>query len=260
MNQKLPLSVAIITKNESKNLSDCLASVNFADQIVVVDSGSTDNTVDIATSFGCVVFIEPWHGFGLQKQFALDKCINPWILLLDADERIPGETAAVIEQIVTEEPAIIKGYRFPRRNYFKGRWIRHLGWWPDPVTRLFQKDCGRMSKALVHESVEISGSVKMLDVPIYHYTESSLSQILLKIDHYSTLGAEEAHQSGKRSSVYSASFRAFLVFLHNYLLKGGCLEGKQGLTLSITDSVNKFFKYAKLEELNNASKNPAPQP
>lgn len=258
MKQKLPLSVAIITKNESKNLPDCLAGVKFADQIVVVDSGSTDTTVDIATSFGCRVFIEPWRGFGLQKQSALDKCINPWILLLDADERIPADTAAVIEQIVMKAPGVIKGYRFPRRNYFNDRWIRHLGWWPDPVTRLFQRNYGRMSKALVHESVEIDGPVKMLDAPIDHYTESSLSQILRKIDHYSTLGASEAHQAGKHSSVYSASFRALLVFLQNYLLKGGFLEGKQGLTLSITDSVNKFFKYAKLEELNDASKNPAP--
>ncbi|MCK9273517.1 MAG: glycosyltransferase family 2 protein [Syntrophales bacterium] len=253
MERKIPLSVAIITKNESENLPECLATVTFADQVVIVDSGSTDNTREIASERGCSVFIEPWKGFGLQKQSALDKCTNPWILVLDADERIPAGTAGVIKEIVVQKKGLAKGYSFCRRNYFKGRWIRRFGWWPDPVIRLFRNGYGRISSVTVHEAVEVNGPVKRLDAIIDHYTESNLSRLLMKIDQYSTLGAEEALRAGKRSSVYNASVRAFLVFMQNYILRGGFLEGSQGLTLSITDSVNKFFKYAKLDELKKNS-------
>jgi len=249
MNNKTPLSVAIITKNEAHNLHDCLNSIGFAEQIVVVDSGSSDDTLKIASEFGCHVYTEPWAGFGPQKQSAIDKCTQSWVLVLDADERIPHETAIAIRYIISEQPHSIAGYSFPRKNYFQGRWIKHLGWWPDHVARLFRKDRGRMSRATVHESVEIDGPVEKLDVPIEHMTESRLSNILQKIDHYSTLSAGEAFKEGRKATVWSAAFRAVLTFFQNYVLKLGFLDGMQGLTLSITDSVNKFFKYAKLSEL-----------
>lgn len=254
MIEKIPLSIAIITKNEANNLPDCLKSIDFAEQIVVVDSGSTDDTVKIASDFGCDVFIEPWQGFGLQKQFAIDKCRNKWILVLDADERIPPETALIIKNIVSNDSGSAAGYSFPRRNYFQGRWIRHSGWWPDRVVRLFQKDRGQMSPAKVHESIVVNGPVRELDMPIDHYTESRLSQILLKIDHYSTLAAREAFDQGRKSSLWSAALRAVLTFLQDYFLKLGVLDGVQGFTLAITDSINKFFKYAKLAELNREGK------
>ncbi len=254
MRDKVPISVAIITKNEEHNLPDCLKSVAFAGQVVVVDSGSTDDTVTIASAFGCDVYEEPWKGFGYQKQFAIDKCDNPWVLVLDADERIPHETAEVIKGIVSKNEGSVAGYRFPRKNWFQGRWIRHLGWWPDRITRLFRKESGRMSEAAVHESVIVSGPIEDLDVPIEHFTESNLGKILVKIDHYSTLGAEEAFKEGKNASVWSASLRAVLTFFHNYFLRLGILDGVPGFTLSVTDSVNKFFKYAKLSELNRLSK------
>jgi len=254
MQAKMPLSVAIITKNEADNLPECLKSIDFAGQIVVVDFGSTDDTVKIAADFGCEVFIEPWQGFGPQKQFAIDKCRNKWILVLDADERIPQETALTIKNIVCNDSAGAAGYSFPRKNYFQGRWIRHSGWWPDRVVRLFQKDHGQMSPVKVHESIVVNGPVQELDVPIEHYTESRLSQILLKIDHYSTLAAQEAFDQGRKASVWSAALRAVLTFLQDYFLKFGVLDGAQGFTLAITDSVNKFFKYAKLAELNRQAK------
>ena len=250
MKKKMPLSIAIITKNEAENLPACLESVQFTNQIVVVDSGSTDDTVKIASDFGCDVFVEEWRGFGLQKQFAIDKCKNKWILVLDADERIPNETALVIEDIVLNRSDAAAGYSFPRKNYFQGRWIRHLGWWPDRIVRLFRKDLGRMTPVEVHESIEVDGSVEALEVPIEHFTESRLDRLLIKIDHYSTLGAREAFDEGRKASVWSAAFRAVLTFFQNYFLKLGFLDGAQGFTLSITDSVNKFFKYAKLNELN----------
>jgi glycosyltransferase involved in cell wall biosynthesis len=253
MENKIPLSVAIITKNEAENLHDCLKSVAFAEQIVVVDSGSTDGTVAIASDFGCEVFAEPWRGFGPQKQLAIDRCKKPWILVLDADERIPKDTASAISNIVLDPASTASGFSFPRKNFFQGRWIRHAGWWPDRVVRLFRKDKGRMTQAKVHESVEVDGHLEPLVYPIEHYTESSLSQILVKIDQYSTFGAEEAFSEGKTASIWSAAFRAKLAFLHNYILRLGFLDGSQGFTLAVTDSVNKFFKYAKLAELSRKS-------
>jgi len=255
---KVSLSVAIIAKNEEHNLSDCLESVAFADQIVVVDSGSTDNTVKIAGAFGCDVFVEPWRGgFGAQKQYAIDQCRHSWVLVLDADERITPETALVIAQIVSAPTSGAAGYSFPRKNYFQGKWIKHAGWWPDRVTRLFQKTMGRMTTATVHEAVEIDGRVEALDVPIEHCTESRLASILLKIDKYSSLGAEEAFREGRTTSIWSAAIRAKLTFVQDYFFRLGFLDGSQGFTLAITDAVNKFFKYAKLAELNKSSNKPS---
>ena len=260
---RVPLAVAIITKDEAANLPCCLQSVAFAAQIVVVDSGSTDNTLQIARDFGCDVYEEPWRGgFGAQKQFAIDKCRQPWILVLDADERIPAETMAAITEIVvagetqdrggtsaTDGSGLPAGYSFPRKNFFQGRWIRHAGWWPDRLTRLFRRGYGRMSPAAVHEGVEVNGFVAALDCPIEHYTESDLGRILAKIDRYSTLGAREARDAGKQATVAGALSRAVLTFFHGYVLRRGFLDGAPGLTLAVTDAVNKFFKYAKLSEL-----------
>jgi len=250
MEEKILLSVAIITRNEEENLSACLKSVSFAGQIVVVDSGSTDATVKIASDFGCDVLVEPWRGFGPQKQFAINQCTNPWILVLDADERIPGDTAEAIREIISNPSITAAGFSFPRKNFFQDRWIRHAGWWPDRIVRLFRKGRGRMTPAKVHESVKVDGLVESLDCPIEHYTESRLSHILIKIDQYSTIGAEEAFKEGKTASIWSAILRAKLAFFHNYVLRCGFLDGAPGLTLAFTDAINKFFKYAKLSELS----------
>lgn len=250
MEDKISLSVAIITKNEAENLPACLKSVSFAGQIVVVDSGSTDETVKIASDFGCEVMVESWRGFGSQKQYAIDQCTNPWVLIIDADERVPVDTARAIKNIISNPSITAAGFSFPRKNFFQGRWIRYAGWWPDRIVRLFRKGQGHMTPAKVHESVEVNGLVESLAFPIEHYTESSFSQILIKIDHYSTLGAEEAFREGRTASICSAILRAKLAFLHNFILRRGFLDGRQGLTLAITDAINKFFKYAKLSELS----------
>jgi glycosyltransferase involved in cell wall biosynthesis len=248
MNTLIPLSVAMIVKNEAENLPECLRSVAFARQIVVVDSGSDDETLRIATDFGCEVFSEVWRGFGPQKQFAVDQCREEWILVLDADERIPPETARVIRQIIGSQ-GNAGGYSFPRKNFFQGRWIRHAGWWPDRVVRLFRRGQGRLTEAAVHEAVAVEGQVEALEVPIEHWTESRLSTILRKIDRYSTLGAEDAFAAGRRSTLWGAFLRAKVTFFQDYLIRGGFLDGRQGLMLAVTDAVNKFFKYAKLSEL-----------
>jgi glycosyltransferase involved in cell wall biosynthesis len=246
------ISVAIITKNEESRILSCLESVKFAGQIVVVDSGSTDGTVRIARDFGCDVYVEDWKGFGAQKQSAIDKCRSPWILVLDADEHIPAETGSKLIEI--SESGGAAGYSFPRKNFFQGRWIRHMGWWPDRVVRYFRKGRGRMSDSAVHESVIIDGRVAELDCPIEHFTESDLGKILLKINQYSTLGAEQEFSKGRKCSVWEAALRAKLAFLQNYVLRLGFLDGRQGFTLSMTDAINKFSKYAKLSALNMEAK------
>jgi glycosyltransferase involved in cell wall biosynthesis len=252
--EKVLLSVAIITKNEEENILPCLQSISFAGQIVIVDSGSTDATLSIAKEFGCEIYHEPWRGFGPQKQSAIEKCHHPWILVLDADERIPPGTAGIIKKIVTDSDVKEAGFSFPRRNYFQGRWIKHAGWWPDRISRLFRKEAGRMTAAIVHESVEIQGAVGVLDVAIDHYTESRLGKVIQKIDKYSTLGAEAAFRDGKKSSTIGAFMRAFFTFVQDYFFRLGILDGMPGLTLAVTDSVNKFFKYAKLSELIKISR------
>ena len=177
------------------------------------------------------------------------------MLVLDADERIPAETASVLKEIVLNPSPTAAGYTFPRKNYFQGRWIKRMGWWPDRILRLFRKDLGRMTPSTVHESVVVDGPVEALDAQIEHYPASQLSKILMKIDQYSTLGAQEAHAKGEKVSLWSAAFRAKVTFLQNYIFRFGFLDGVQGFTLAITDAVNKFFKYAKLNELNR--KNPS---
>ena len=252
--EKVPIAVAIITKNEEENIRSCLQSISFAEQIVIVDSGSTDSTLKIAAELGCEIYSEAWWGFGPQKQLAIEKCFMPWILVLDADERIPTETAEIIKKIVTDSNVKEAGFSFPRKNYFQGRWIKHAGWWPDRIVRLFRKEAGRMTTAIVHESVEVVGKVGALDVSIEHFTESSLVKIIQKIDKYSTLGAEAAFKERKTSSAFSAFMRAFFTFNQDYFLRLGILDGRQGLTLAVTDAVNKFFKYAKLSELGQTNR------
>lgn len=253
---KLPLSVAIITLNEEERLADCLTSVSFADDIVVVDSGSSDRTADIARVYGARVFVEAWQGFGPQKQSAIDKCQNRWVLLLDADERVSPEAAKKIEGIVKKDgPAA--AYSLPRKNYFCGRWLRHAGWWPDRVVRLFKKEKGRMSDRLVHESVVVDGMIGTLDQPLIHYANRDLAQTLAKINQYSSAGAQELYRRGARSSMVKAVLRAQWAFMNNYFVRRGFLDGAEGFIQAITDSVNVFFKYVKLRELyknRNASK------
>ena len=244
---KLPLSVAIITKNEEDRLPECLASVSFAAEVVVVDSESTDRTVEIAREFGAVVHVEPWQGFGRQKQMAIDRCRHDWVLVLDADERISAEAQAEIREALVTGAHV--AYSFPRKNYFCGRWLKHAGWWPDRVVRLFRRDCARMSVRSVHESLEVHGPVGMLREPLIHYANKGLAQTLSKVNHYSSAGAAELFAQGKTASVAKALLRAVWSFLHGYILRGGFLDRGEGFVMAVSDFMNVFFKYAKLREL-----------
>jgi len=253
---QLPLSVAIITKNEEDRLPDCLASVAFAAEVVVVDSGSTDQTVAIARLFGAAVYEEPWQGFGRQKQLAIDRCGHDWVLVLDADERVSPEAQREIAEVLAA--GTCAAYSLPRKNYFCGRWLRHAGWWPDRVVRLFRKEAARMSERAVHESLEVRGRVGVLRQPLNHYANKDLAQTLDKVNHYSSAGASELFAQGKSASAAKALLRAVWAFLYGYIFRGGFLDKGEGLIMAVSDFMNVFFKYAKLRELQKQKEKDTP--
>lgn len=250
--QRFPLSVAIITKDEEYRLPDCLKSVSFAAEIIVVDSGSTDATVEIAKRFGAVVYSEPWRGFGRQKQSAIDHCTQPWILLLDADERVTPELSAAIQTLIVGHSSFLS-YSIPRKNIFCGQWLKHAGWWPDRVVRLFKKGSARMSDRLVHEALEVDGQIGVFSDPLLHYSNRDLSQTLEKINHYSSAGAEQLYARGISTSLFKALAHATWAFANNYVFRLGVLDGVPGLVQATTDAVNTLFKYLKLWEMEKIS-------
>nr|MBF0222880.1 glycosyltransferase family 2 protein [Desulfobulbaceae bacterium] len=250
---KIPLSIAIITFNEEERLADCLKSIAFVDDVVVVDSGSTDNTVAIAASYGAKVFQEEWQGFGIQKQIAIDRCRNKWVLVLDADERVSPESAIEIQHIL-DNPGSNNAYKVPRKNIFLNRWIQHAGWWPDHVVRLINTKFCKMNSKPVHESIIVEGSTGTLQNPLIHYATRDIKHTLAKIDRYSSIGAAELFENGEMASYNKALARGTWAFLYNYLFRMGFRDGSPGFIIAVSDAINKFFKYAKLVELSNTHK------
>jgi len=249
--EKIPLSVAIITKNEEKNLSECLKSVSFANDIVVVDSGSTDRTVEIAKEFGCRVFIEDWKGYGPQKNSAVDKCKYEWVLLLDADERASVETKDEILRVLEKPEA--DAYSFKRKNYLHGKWIKHSGYWPDRQIRLVNKTNG-LFQSVIHEKWVTNGRVKNLDACLEHYAFSNYSDMLKTLNEYSTVIARELFTSGKRANFSSPLYHGIGMFLKIYFIEKGLLDGIDGLVTAVTKAGGSFFKYAKLLEFQREEK------
>ena len=242
----LNISVAVITKNEAERLPDCLKSISFADDIVVVDSGSSDGTVEIAREFGCRVSVEDWKGYGPQKNSAVGKCRHEWVLILDADERIPPETAAVIRDAIGNPLA--DAYRFRRKNYLHGRWLRHSGYWPDRQIRLVNRNLGSF-RGTVHEQWATGGRVADLDAHIDHYAFSGYSDMLKTLNDYSTVIAEELYSSGRKANGISPVYHGIGMFLKIYFVERGFLDGMDGLVTALTKAGGSFFKYAKLLEL-----------
>ena len=243
------LSVIIITKNESAHIGPCLQSVLWADEIIVLDSGSEDDTVEICKQYTDSLFITDWPGFGIQKQRALDKAQGDWILSIDADEVVTTELRIEIEKALQQEQ--FNGYEIPRLSSYCGKQIRHGGWWPDYVLRLFRRNAGYFTESVVHERIVVQGKIGKLTSPLLHDAFVNLDEVLRKVNCYSSLGAEMLHQKGVKSSISKAIFKALWTFIRTYWLKAAFLDGRQGLMLSISNAEGSYYKYVKLLELQD---------
>lgn len=240
------LSVIVITRNESANISDCLLSVDFADEVLVLDQASTDDTADIARSLGARVSVtQDWPGFGPQKNRALDLASGEWVLSIDADERVTPELREEILRSISQ-PGTFGCFSIPRSSWFCGRFMRHSGWTPDYVDRLFKKGRARFSEDLVHEKLLHNGPCQRLHHPLLHYSYIDFSQVLQKIDRYSTASAKQAFAGGKRASMLTAVGHGLWAFVRTYVLRAGFLDGSRGLALSISNAEGSYYRYLKL--------------
>ncbi len=243
------LTVITITRDEERNIAECLESVRWADQRIVVDSGSRDRTVELARRFTSDIYTIDWQGYGHARNFALDRAAGEWILWLDADERVPGDLAEEIQRLMQDDGKEYDGYAVARRAYFLGKWIKHCGWYPSRVVRLFRKDHGRFSETRVHERLELRGSVGLLHHDLLHYTDAHLQQYLTKFNKYTTLAAEDMASQGKSFRLWDLLIRPPFLFFKMYLLRLGFLDGMHGFVLSVLSSAYVFTKYAKLWDL-----------
>jgi glycosyltransferase involved in cell wall biosynthesis len=244
------LSVIIITKNEADNIRACLESVSWADEIIVVDSGSSDDTVNICKERGAQVHITAdWPGFGIQKNRALSHATCEWVLSLDADERVTPGLRSEIESALND-PHGHDVFRVPRLSSFCGRYMRHSGWYPDYVTRLFQRGAARFSDDLVHERLIVNGSVGRLRQPLLHKTFHDLEELLAKINQYSTAGARMLDEKNKTATLKKAVGHAVWAFLRTYIIRAGFLDGREGFMLAVSTAESTYYRYAKLMLLN----------
>jgi glycosyltransferase involved in cell wall biosynthesis len=242
------LSVIIITKNEAANMRDCLQSVAWADEIIVVDSGSTDATVAICREFTPHVHVRDWPGFGIQKNRALDYATKDWVLSLDADERVTPELRAELEEAMRSGAA--DGYEIPRLSSFCGRFMRHSGWYPDYVLRLFKRGTARFSDNLVHERLILQGKTARLQSNLLHYSFNDLESVLRKMDQYSTAGAQMQLQRGRKVTLPGAVLRGMWSFVRSYIIRGGILDGQEGFMLAVSNAEGTYYRYVKLLLLN----------
>jgi glycosyltransferase involved in cell wall biosynthesis len=240
------LSVAVITHNEAANIRGCLESVAWAGEIVVVDQFSEDGTPEVAASCGARVFQETWRGFAEQKNIALDRTTRPWVLSVDADERVTDALRREIEAVL-ERDGPEDGYFIARRNYFCGQWIRYGGWYPDYSLRLFRREKGRFEERAVHEKVVVQGKVGYLKHPLEHFTYASVSDYLQRMERYSGLAAREMARGGRQPRRHHLILRPLFTFLKMYGLKLGFLDGRAGFFLAISYAYYTFLKYYRLE-------------
>jgi glycosyltransferase involved in cell wall biosynthesis len=238
------LSVAIITRNERANIADCLAGVTWADEIVVVDQASGDGTADVARNAGARVIDAPdWHGFGPQKNRAVDACTSDWILALDADERVtPPLHDEILAAIRRGEPQV---FEIPRRSSYCGRFMNHGGWSPDYVRRLFRRGSARFSSDRVHERLITELPVGRLKEPLLHYSFRSMDDVLDKINRYSSESAQMLIDRGARPGLSTALLHGVAAFVRTYIFKRGFLDGRHGLMLAISNAEGSYYRYVK---------------
>jgi glycosyltransferase involved in cell wall biosynthesis len=244
------LSVALITYNEEKNIQRTLESVKWADEIVVVDSGSTDGTTEICREYGAKIVHQNWLGFSRQKNLAIDRTSGDWVLSLDADEPIEPELAQEIRSIITSSQPL-DGYRIPRKTFFLGKQVRYGGWYPDYNLRLFRKGRGRFEERVVHEAIRVQGRIGNAEHAILHHAYPDLASYMDSINRYSSLAVDVMREKGisrVQAGWINILFRPVLTFVLKYFLRFGFLDGKHGLVLNLFHSYYVFAKYAKAWE------------
>lgn len=247
---QLNLSIVYITLNAEQYLAESLAmSLQLSDDVLIVDSGSQDNTLLIAEQAQVNVIHQTWLGFAAQKQLAIDSAQHDWVLFLDADEIISAAIVRDIPQILKQQD-LPSAFSFPRQNFFQGKWIKHGSWWPDRVVRLVNRTEGKMKPVKVHECWQTVGKVCTLQSKIKHYSYDSYSELLQKADNYSSLAAQEKFEQGLDCSTWSPLGHAVIAFIRLFVLKRGFLDGIEGAAIAYTTALASFMKYAKLQELH----------
>ncbi len=242
----MSVSITVITKNEETSIRRCLDSVAWADEVIVLDSGSSDRTVEISRELGAKVTVtKDWPGFGAQKNRALELSTGDWVLSLDADEWVSAELRDEIRVAIADAHGA-SAFRLPRRSSFCGRYMRHSGWWPDHVIRLFRRGAARFSDDIVHERLIVRGAVETLRNPLMHETYVDLEEMLEKFNSYSSLGARTLHERGVHGGLAKAVFHGVAAFLRTYLLRRGVLDGREGFLLAVANAEVAYYKYVKL--------------
>jgi glycosyltransferase involved in cell wall biosynthesis len=247
------LSVTVITKNEAEDIADALSSVRFADEIVVVDSHSTDDTVPVARQHTDRVVVRDWPGYIDQKNYAASIASHDWILSLDADERVTPELASEIQRVMTSEPTDA-AFRIPRVTFHLGRWIRTTDWYPDFQVRLYDRRRARWTGRYVHEAVTVDGALGRLSGELQHYAYRDIADHLETIDRYTTYAARQMYESGRRAGLPQIAGHPPLAFLRNYIARGGIRDGVPGFVISALNSYYVLLKFAKLWELERCSR------
>jgi glycosyltransferase involved in cell wall biosynthesis len=251
MMDSAPVSVTIITLNEENNLARAIQSVSWADEVLIVDSGSTDKTREIAKGLGARVLENPWPGYGKQKNFAQTHAKNDWVLNIDADEEVSSELGAEIRDslsLIQTGRLVAGGFYFPRKTFYLGRWIRHGGWYPNFLVRLADRRVASWTEPSVHEELKVSGEVKALSNPLHHYTFSNIQEQILTNLNFSRLGFMDLRRKGQAASLTKLVFKPIGKFLETYFLKRGCLDGLPGFIISVNAAHSMFLKYAYLIE------------
>lgn len=253
------VSVTIITLNEAEHIAAAIDSVRWADEIIVVDSHSSDATADIARASGARVVVRDWPGYVEQKNYASTLAAHDWILSLDADERIPPALAAEIQRTLQSTPDV-KAFRMRRVAFHLGRWIRTTDFYPDYQTRLYDRRSARWQGRYVHESVAADGPVRLLSHELQHYSFRDVRDQLDRVNHYTSLAARQMLEQGRRSSAVRLLVHPPAAFLRNYVLRRGFMDGTAGLIISLINSYSVFLKFAKLWELqrNAGVRSPIP--